>query len=138
MLIIISLIAVAALLVIYVVGKRRTPAGNSRPDERRTPGAKPSANFHAVSIKFTNKACDAAKEMAGRRFLSGTAPRIPLPNCDALECSCKFVHHQDRRSGDDRRDAYGKGFGGDSTGSFEAEQRKVGDRRDDSPDDFFK
>ena len=55
------------------------------------PAAKDSGTFHAVAIKCSDNACDAAKAMTGRRFLSGAAPRLPLPECDFLECSCQIL-----------------------------------------------
>jgi hypothetical protein len=132
-----SVIAMAVLILLYLFIKRRSSRENKRPDERRNTSSKPNSNFHAVSIKYSKNACAAAKDMSGRRFLSGAAPKIPLAGCDVLECNCKFVHHADRRTGDDRRNPYTPGFGGGSTGSFEAEQRKGRERRDEPPDDFF-
>lgn len=94
--------------------------------------------YHAVSIKFPSNACDAAKEMEGRRFLSTAAPKLPLAGCQTLDCSCRFVHHKDRRAGRDRRSPFGpSGFGG-ATGSYEQELRKGNDRRvNEDDDDFF-
>lgn len=132
-----SIVAIAALILLYLFVRRRGSSENVRPDQQQKTSAKPTSKFHAVSIKYKNNACDAAKKMAGRRFLSSAAPRIPLADCDALECNCRFIHHKDRRSADDRRNPYSQNFGGDSTGNYEIEQRKRGERRDDSPDDFF-
>ena len=97
-----------------------------------------AAAYHAVSIKFDEKACEAARAMSGRRFLSSAAPRLPLPECDALDCRCRFVHHKDRRTGKDRRSPFAAAGYGGGTGSFEKERReKTGRRRDDAdPDDF--
>ena len=132
-----SIVAIAALILLYLFVRRRGSSENVRPDQQQKTNVKPTSKFHAVSIKYKNNACEAARKMEGRRFLSSAAPRIPLPDCDALECNCKFIHHKDRRAADDRRNSYGQSFGGGSTGSYEAEQRKRGERRDDSPDDFF-
>ena len=132
-----SIVAIAALILLYLFVRRRGSSENVRPDQQQKTSAKPTSKFHAVSIKYKNNACEAAKKMAGRRFLSSAAPRIPLSDCDALECNCKFIHHKDRRSADDRRNPYSQSFGGDSTGSYEIEQRKRGERRDDSSDDLF-
>lgn len=101
------------------------------------PGTSNSA-YHAVSIKFPSNACKAARDMEGRRFLSTAAPRLPLPGCQSLECSCRFVHHKDRRAGRDRRSPFApSGFAG-GTGKYEEEQRKQGDRRADQDDnDLF-
>ena len=110
----------------------------SDPDEAST-AARPessgaSEQFHAVSIRFVQSACTAAKEMDGKRFLSSAAPRLPLPDCDVLECKCKFVHHKDRRDGDDRRSPFHGGISSSSSGEYESEQRGYGDRRADPPD----
>ena len=107
--------------------------------ESSRPSASPSAvnsAFHAVSIQFSSSACKAAREMAGRRFLGTAAPKLPLADCDVLECNCRFVHHKDRRAGKDRRSPFGpSGHGG--TGSFEKEMRKGGDRRSEGDEDLF-
>jgi len=132
-----SIVAIVALILLYLFVRRRGNSENVRPYQQQKTSVNPANKFHAVSIKFKNNACGAAKKMEGKRFLSSAAPRIPLPDCDALECSCRFVHHKDRRATDDRRNPYGQGLGGGSTGSYETEQRKRGERRDDSPDDFF-
>jgi len=97
-----------------------------------------STAFHAVSIKLDDNACDAAKAMEGRRFLSSAAPRLPLPECNGLECRCQFLHHTDRRARRDRRSPFAAaGFGGGGTGSFAKERRERSDRRkDDDLDDF--
>ena len=71
--------------------------------------------------------------MGGRPFLSGVAPRIPLPGCDANECRCKFVHHSDRRPREGRRSPFRQGTEGDAP----EEQRTSSERREDTPDDTF-
>jgi hypothetical protein len=39
-----------------------------------------------------------ARELAGRRFLSHEAPRLPLPECSAgTACPCGYKHYADRR-----------------------------------------
>lgn len=132
----IGIVVFIALLVVYLLLKQRSGTNNVRPDVRRKAIAQPSASFHAVSLKIASDACEAAKRMQGRRFLSSAAPRIPLRDCDVLECKCKFVHHKDRRSGDDRRDGYGQGFG-NTTGQFETDKRGGRERRHEPPNDTF-
>ncbi len=85
--------------------------------------------FNAVAIKYSENACDAAKAMTGRRFLSSAAPRLPLPECDFLECRCQFALHDDRRSGSDRRSPFAPAGSPGATGSFEKERRENIDRR---------
>ncbi|MGI9232289.1 MAG: hypothetical protein ACR2RD_01545 [Woeseiaceae bacterium] len=98
----------------------------------RLPGPKKldtTSAFHAVSLKYSSTACDAAKAMTGRRFLSGAAPRLPLPGCDAMECRCGFAHHSDRRSGKDRRNPFNPATLAGGTGTFKVERRNRRDRR---------
>jgi len=93
--------------------------------------------YHAVSLQYSSNACDAAKAMTGRRFLSSAAPRLPLPECNALECRCRFTHHDDRRTGKDRRSPFSPARPTESTGTFRAERRQRKDRRKDAdPEDF--
>lgn len=98
---------------------------------------KETGAFHAVAIKYSENACDAAKAMTGRRFLSTAPPRLPLPDCDFLECHCQFAHYDDRRAGRERRSPFARGRNTGTTGSFEAERRERKDRRkDDDPFEF--
>jgi hypothetical protein len=72
---------------------------NGKPMEKR-PAVSP---YRAVGIVPGLVCCQAAANLKGRRFLSGAAPKIPLPACDAKSCGCKYAHYKDRRDGDDRR-----------------------------------
>lgn len=60
--------------------------------------------WHAVTIAAPANACDAAQACKGKRFLSGDAPWLPLKECDAKRCECRYRHYEDRR-GDSRRQA---------------------------------
>lgn len=109
-------IVAIVILILVIALFRRNPATT---DERRPPplrpgNARPDSRFHAVSISFAGSACEAAKAMEGKRFLSSAAPRVPLPDCDVLQCKCRFIHHKDRRDGDERRNSNGQSFGGDT------------------------
>ncbi|MDZ7643904.1 MAG: hypothetical protein U5K76_06595 [Woeseiaceae bacterium] len=95
-----------------------------------------SNRFHAVSIRFAAGACQASQDLHGRRFLSAAAPLLPLPDCDAAECRCRFVHHKDRRAGDDRRHPFQSGFGGSSI-RIDEERRQRDNRRADDTDSAF-
>jgi hypothetical protein len=85
--------------------------------------------YHAVAIKYAENACDAAKAMTGRRFLSKAAPRLPLPECDFPDCECKFIHFDDRRASRGRRSPFAHGGSTGNTGTFERERREKTDRR---------
>ena len=65
------------------------------------------SDFHAVSIRPCPDACSAVKALAGRRFLSHNPPFLPLADCDQSMCNCRYQHHADRRSQDDRRGGLG-------------------------------
>ena len=114
-----TLIFVVALLVAiwWLVRKRR----DSVADDAKTEVKRPVANtqFHAVSIKYPTNVCEAAKQMSGRRFLATAAPKLPLADCNVLDCSCRFTHHKDRRAGRDRRSPFRQS----RTGTDDAEQR---------------
>lgn len=117
---------------------RSRQSSESKDEQPAIRSSQANTAYHAVSIKFSSNACDAAKEMEGRRFLSTAAPKLPLASCQTLDCSCRFVHHKDRRAGRDRRSPFGpSGFGG-ATGNYEQELREGKDRRvSDDDDDIF-
>ena len=60
---------------------------------------KPRHRWHAVTIVAPSGACEAAFACKGKRFLSSEAPRLPLAQCDADRCNCKYRHFEDRRAG---------------------------------------
>jgi hypothetical protein len=63
--------------------------------------------WHAVMIAAPGNACDAAQACKGKRFLSGDAPLLPLRECDAKRCECRYSHYEDRRGDSRRRDKKG-------------------------------
>ena len=94
---------------------------SSRADKKR-----PSP-FHAVEIRCTGNACQAAQDSRGERYVSAEAPRLPLDKCDQSDrCQCIYQHYDDRR-GDSRRDAE-SGFPAQGE-SAHVEQRKAKGRR---------
>ena len=114
---------------------RSRQSSESKDEQPATRSSKANTAYHAVSIKFSNSACNAAKDMEGRRFLSTAAPKLPLAGCQNPDCSCRFVHHRDRRAGKDRRSPFGPSGLGGGTGSYEQELRKGKDRRVSNDDD---
>lgn len=129
------LIIAAVLLLGWLLLRRRRPARRQEAPQRASVAK--DTGYHSVSIKFSETACDAARAMSGRRFLSSAAPRLPLPDCDAAECRCLFVHHDDRRSGKDRRSPFAPAGMAGGTGSFQKERRERSDRRKDADADLF-
>jgi len=128
-------VGVVVVLLVWLFLRRRDQAEDS--PATAAPKRHDNTAYHAVSIKFDANACNAAKEMAGRRFLSSAAPRLPLPDCNALECRCRFAHHKDRRAGKDRRSPFSATKYSDGTGSFEKERRENLERRTNAdPDEY--
>lgn len=68
------------------------------------------SDFHAVSIRPCRDACSAVKALKGQRFLSHNPPFLPLADCDQSMCNCRYQHHADRRSEEDRRHGLGVNY----------------------------
>ncbi len=98
--------AILGLIMIILIGVliavRRSPVKNLLPANVETNAF--GNPYHCVAIRHRDSACAAAKRLSGQRFLSKEAPRLPLPECDAAACHCRYVHFEDRRQGDERRD----------------------------------
>jgi len=60
-------------------------------------------DFRAVEISPRVLCCEASRRVAGKRYLIGQAPRMPLMGCTMpMACSCTFLKSKDRRDGDRR------------------------------------
>lgn len=125
------ILGVAALLVavvIFLKMRSRAPATHESKAPDPAAAARLKNDFHAVSIRPGIFACKAVRELEGQRFLSASVPRIPLPGCDAADCTCRFTHYADRRGGDERRTPYPSSIGLDA-GSIGEDKRADDDRR---------
>ena len=59
--------------------------------------------YQAVAVIPCAKACAAARESTGQRFLARRAPALPLAGCDLPgQCTCRFRKYEDRRVGPQR------------------------------------
>ncbi len=101
---------------------------NTRARHAVKPLSREDSKYQAIEIRPCLMACDAAVKLRGHRFLASDAPSLPLPQCDQKECDCRHIYHQDRRSGEDRRDQLGR-FGGFVERSAGGERRMKLDRR---------
>ena len=64
--------------------------------------------YHCVEIVSDEGLCKSAKVLKGKRFLSNDAPALPLEACTKADCSCRYLHHEDRRGQtEDRRIDFG-------------------------------
>ncbi|MFW5451385.1 MAG: hypothetical protein ACKE9I_07280 [Methylophagaceae bacterium] len=59
--------------------------------------------YHGTSIHPCAKACENVKNLHDKRFLASEVTSLPVFGCTTKQCSCSYVHHKDRRSGEDRR-----------------------------------
>ncbi len=148
MYIILGIIVIAALSIAVLQSRRKAASTRQRQVDRRQKTRRPRVDrrgkprdprvaqarskYHAVSLRLSRSASDAEKSLGDKRFLSKSAPRIPLMDCDAETCNCRFNHHKDRRSGDDRRSPYGESIAG-GTGQFQKERRHRRERREEQP-----
>ena len=90
----------AVFLLLAAVGYWLTARRRAPKQVRRKQPAAPQ--FGAVEIRARAAACEAARALQGRRYLSSEAPALPLAACTATACSCAFVKLSDRRT-DERR-----------------------------------
>lgn len=137
--IVIGIIAIVV-VILWVARNRQSESSKAKPQSRAgVLKMTDTSKFHAVSIKFSSSACEAAKAMDGRRILSSQSPTIPLPECDAADCDCRFVHYSDRRGRSDRRDSYRNSAGGGSGNIKDEKRHRLRDRRSDDPEseDYF-
>jgi hypothetical protein len=100
--------------------KRDEPA----PAKPAAPARKPVQPYHAVTIAAGSRACPAAYELRGVRYLSREAPPLPLKDCNAKKCECRYEHHDDRRKTPRRaRDMQV------SIDGYEGRERRAGEKR---------
>ena len=78
-------------------GRRRKPFSLQEPARPTT--ASRTNPYQAVGIIASSRACAAAVQVRGVRFLARQAPRLPLPDCARPgNCACRFEKHADRRA----------------------------------------
>lgn len=93
---------VLVIVLIWFFSKRSKAKSESK-NKHSTKTVEKAPDFRAVSIQICPQACAAAKKLRDKRFLSSQAPMLPLNDCNVSDCKCKFIHHHDRRSHEDRR-----------------------------------
>jgi len=72
--------------------------------QRKMPAKTPkkSSPYQAVSIKPCASACQQSRKVKGIKFLASKVSPLPLSDC-TMNCTCSYIHYDDRRDGDDRR-----------------------------------
>lgn len=107
----IAILVVIALLVLRVMRTPATKAGKpasaravKKVAAARAASAPGDVDYRSSSIDYGPGACEAVRAQEGKRFLVGEIAKLPLADCTSPNCSCKFVHHDDRRdSHEDKR-----------------------------------
>ena len=98
---IIVVLAVAVLYWLFVPRKVRhskeEKAKRLREERLSAQAANEEHPYQSVSLCSLGCGCPEVEALAQRRFLTGETPPLPLAQCSAKSCNCKYVHHQDRR-----------------------------------------
>jgi hypothetical protein len=63
-----------------------------------------TSQFKCVVFSAGNDACKSAVAYQTKPLLLSNAPELPLKGCNAESCTCSLLQHEDRRTGNDRRD----------------------------------
>ncbi len=124
-----ALILILVLLVGWLYLRHRQGQTTTPPAARQSSSG--GTAYHSVSLKFSQRACRAAKALEGKRFLASAAPRIPLPECDVKKCECRFAHYKDRRATQERRSVFTASGHAVTTGEAKMERRDAKERRED-------
>lgn len=82
-------------------GKGELRQRNSNPARQRK--SAPKNPFRAVVIAPGENTCAAARALNDKRFFCAKAPRLPLSDCDQVNCNCTYEMKKDRRAFGDRR-----------------------------------
>jgi hypothetical protein len=80
-----------------LLNRARSLFGRAEPAPAAVAPKKAVQHFHAVTIAAGPRACAAARQLRGQRFLSRDAPPLPLKDCSCLNCECRYEHYDDRR-----------------------------------------
>lgn len=74
-------------------GKSRSkPSARKKAEPAKTP-------YRATLIITGEEACEAVRALADKPFLDSdqNTPNLPLANCTATRCRCRYAHRDDRR-----------------------------------------
>lgn len=94
---IVLLSLIAAFLLLR--SKRDIPSRKKKPALQ----TQPRNPYSGAAILHDDCACSAVKKIGKHRFLASEIPIIPVPNCTAKSCNCKYTRYNDRRNIETRR-----------------------------------
>ena len=119
-----------ALVVLLVIVRRRPSIARVKLEPQTRPE---SGEYHSVEVRFREgDCCEWVKNLKDARLLPHQARLfpLPLPECDATRCRCRYVHFEDRRGEDDRRIPFSALYS--AFGRFSTDERRNGwERRKD-------
>ena len=101
---------------------------------KKNKSASPNKSYahSAAEIAFDECACEAARQIEGKRFLVRDVPPIPMPDCTSASCQCSYMRHNDRRSWyEDRRALFSLKADLHTIGGEQERRSKDGRRADD-------
>lgn len=87
---------------IHALKKRRVK--KSKPKSRKAIISKPA--FRSVVIETGMNACQSAQDLNNQSILMAEASALPLGNCDAEKCNCRYLRYDDRRRDKRRNSAF--------------------------------
>lgn len=83
--------------------------------------------WKAVRVRVGLISCKASERLDGQVFLVSEAPQLPLAGCKKTGCQCRYVHLNDRRDGNERRESIE--FMKNPYLQYNEDRRKLKDRR---------
>lgn len=107
-----ALIVVAAIAIVVIaffwivrklIGGKPAPPRVSRSAAAAAAEPAIETRWRAVRIVPGLICCKEVSALREQVFLSRQSPSLPLETCTERDCRCKYVHLEDRRSGQDRR-----------------------------------
>lgn len=87
---------------IHALKKKRVK--KTKPKLKKALTAKPA--FRSVVIKVGMNACQSAQNLDNQSILMTEASALPLGNCDADKCNCRYLRYDDRRRDAHRNSAF--------------------------------
>ena len=98
----------AVLVLVFAIPSKSSKVGKSKSIKSNrilTRGIQKRNPWRATSVAHDHLACDAVKAINNKRFLDTERKvLLPLSDCEAAICSCRYECHEDRREyNEDRR-----------------------------------
>lgn len=94
-----ALMLITAVVMLYI-SKQKSATGQTRESATTSRASSP---FASVKMCCDRHACAPAQAMRDQVFLASEAPTLPLAQCDATHCQCRYAKTSDRRATGGRR-----------------------------------